>query len=114
MLEYLGKTVEVVIDRALGTCHPKFDLYYPINYGYIPNTKAGDGMEIDAYVLGVFKPIEKYEGVVIAVIQREDDAEDKLVVADELNKYNKDQIYALTEFTERFFISEIVCYEENN
>ena len=44
MKTYLGKEVKVIIDRPLGSCHPKFDMIYPINYGYIPNTVAGDGM----------------------------------------------------------------------
>lgn len=112
MNEYLGKEVKVIIDRPLGSCHPKFDMIYPINYGYIPNTVAGDGMEIDAYIIGVFEPIEEFEGVVIAVIHRKDDVEEKLVVAKESGKYNKDQIYALVEFTERFFKSEIICISD--
>jgi len=34
---------------------------YCVNYGYIPETTAPDGEEIDAYVLGVFDPIEEFE-----------------------------------------------------
>lgn len=36
------------------------------------------------------------------------DGEDKLVVCKDLNKYNKDQIYSLVEFQERFFKSKII------
>ena len=43
----------MVIDRPLGSAHPQHpDLVYPVNYGYIPNTEAGDLDPIDAYVLG--------------------------------------------------------------
>ena len=34
---YLGKTVNIKIDRPIGSMHPKHpELIYPINYGYIP------------------------------------------------------------------------------
>ena len=43
MLDYLGKTVCVVMDRPFGSPHPKYGFEYPVNYGYIPNTISGDG-----------------------------------------------------------------------
>lgn len=110
MLKYLGKEIEVQIDRPLGFLHPKYGFYYPINYGYIPNTVSGDGEEIDVYVLGEFKPIQIYRGKVIAIIHRKDDNEDKLVMAKEINSYSKEQIIALTKFQERYFDSEIICF----
>lgn len=106
--EYLGKKVKVKIDRALGSRHPKHGFFYPVNYGYIPETISGDGEEIDAYVLGEFEPLETFEGVVIAVIHRLDDDDDKLVVVLEGKEYNNEQIIALTEFQERFFKSVII------
>lgn len=111
MLNYLGQDVKVIIERPLGTWHSEHNFYYPINYGYIPNTFADDGKEIDAYVLGEFKPITSYEGKVIAIIHRKDDNEDKLVVASKINSYSKEQIYALIEFKERFFDVEIICFD---
>ncbi len=108
MLDYLGKTVKVTMDRPLGSKHPEYDLIYPINYGYINGTVSGDGEEIDVYVLGEFEPLSEYEGVVIAVIRRSDDNEDKLVAAKQLNSYSKEQIVALTEFQERYFTSEVI------
>jgi len=38
-LEFLNKEVKVIIDRPLGSKHPKFAFEYPINYGYIPYKK---------------------------------------------------------------------------
>ena len=43
---FLGKEVEVVIDRLLGSEHPKHGFLYEVNYGFVPNTKAPDGEEI--------------------------------------------------------------------
>ena len=41
--DFLGKKVEVVIDRPLGSKHPKHGFTYEVNYGYIPDTKSPDG-----------------------------------------------------------------------
>jgi inorganic pyrophosphatase len=41
--EYLGKEVQLSIDRPLGTKHPKHGFVYEVNYGFVPNTKAPDG-----------------------------------------------------------------------
>lgn len=108
MKNYLNKKVKVIIDRPLGSKHPKHNLIYPINYGYIENTISGDGKEIDAYIIGEFNPVKIYEGYVVAIIERKDDNEDKLVVCKEKGKYSKEQIKALVEFQERFFKSEVI------
>ena len=104
----LGEKVTVIIDRPLGSKHPKYNFIYLLNYGYIPGMIAGDGEEQDAYVIGEFEAIKKFEGYVIAVILREDDVEDKLVVCKDLRKYTKEQIEALVEFQERFFQSSVI------
>lgn len=101
---YLGKEVKVIIDRKLGSKHPKHNLIYTLNYGYIPNTISGDGEEIDAYIIGEFETLEKFHRYVVGIVKREDDIEDTLVVCEELSKYNKEQIQSLVEFQERFLI----------
>ena len=105
---YLGQKIHIEIDRPLGTRHPKWNFIYPINYGFIPNTLAADGEEIDAYVLGVFEPIIDFTGICIAIIHRANDNDDKLIVVPENKNYTNDQILALTEFQERFFKSTII------
>ena len=105
--DYLGKKVNVIIDRKLGSKHPKHNFIYPVNYGYIPNTISGDGEELDAYILGVFEPVEQYEGNVIALIHRINDDDDKLIVSNNKN-YSDDAIRALTEFQEQYFESVII------
>ena len=108
MKEYLGKIVIVKIDRKMGSIHPKWGFVYPVNYGYIPDTVSGDGEEIDAYVLGVFEPIENFEGIVTAIIHRINDDDDKLIVTKQGVNYTDEQIIALTQFQERFFEHEII------
>ena len=105
--DFLGKKVKVIMDRPMGSKHPKWNFIYPINYGYVPNTISGDGEELDAYIVGIFEPVKEYEGKCIAAIHRLDD-DDKLVIAPEEKIYTKQQIEALVEFQERFFEHEII------
>ena len=106
--DYIGKKVNVVIDRPFGSKHPKHGFIYPVNYGYIPNTVSGDGEELDCYVLGVFEPVERFDGECIAVIHRTDDDDDKLIIVPDGKQYSDDAIDALTEFQERFFEHTII------
>jgi inorganic pyrophosphatase len=106
--DYLEKDVLVHVDRQLGTRHPKHGFMYMLNYGFIPNTISGDGEELDAYLVGVFEPVEEFEGHVIAIIHRTNDDDDKLVVAPKDVEYSDDAIKAMTEFQERYFKSVII------
>lgn len=111
--DFLGRKVHVVIDRPMGSRHPKWDFIYPLNYGYIPNTISGDDEELDAYVLGVFEPLREFDGKCIAAIHRIGDDDDKLIIAPKGKVYSKEQIDALVEFQERFFKYEIIEAMQN-
>ncbi len=105
----IGKIVTVTVDRKMGTYHPEHkELYYPINYGYIEGIMSPDGEEQDAYILGVDEPIDSFTGVVIAVIIRRDDIENKWVVAPKGITYLKSEIEKQVYFQERWFQSEII------
>lgn len=98
------KKVTVKIDRPLGTFHPEHkDLYYPINYGYIEGLIAEDGEEQDVYVLGVNKPVQTFSGVLIAIIHRIDDVEDKWVVAPDNRHFSISEIEGKVNFQEKYF-----------
>ena len=104
----LGKVVKVVVDRPLGTYHPKYkDLFYSVNYGYVEGIFAADGEEQDAYILGVNEPIKEFTGKIIAVIHRFDDVEEKLVVVPPDVSLTKEEIMRQVYFQERFFKIEI-------
>lgn len=105
---YIGKMVNIKIERPMGTKHPNFNMIYPVNYGYMPNTISGDGEELDAYLIGVFKPVKEYTGKCIAVIHRLKEDDDKLIIIPKEKSYTKEQIEALTEFQEKYFESEII------
>ena len=106
--DYIGKIVNVKIDRQLNSKHPKHGFVYEVNYGFVPNTISGDGEELDCYVLGVDEPIENFEGRCIAVIHRTNDNDDKLIVVPDGKNYSDDEIRELTFFQEQFFESEII------
>jgi inorganic pyrophosphatase len=105
----LGEIVKVIVDRPLGSYHPVHkELYYPINYGYIEGIFSFDKEEQDAYILGVDEPIEEFTGVVIAIVHRLNDNEDKWVVAPADKSYTKSEIIEQIQFQEQYFQSEVI------
>lgn len=105
----LGKIIKVKVDRPLGSCHPHYpELIYPINYGYVEGMLGGDKEEQDVYIMGVDKAVLEYEGEVIAIIKREDDIEDKWVVAQKESRYTLEEIKKAVEFQEKYYKITIV------
>lgn len=105
----IGDTVKVIVDRPLGSYHPKHrDIYYAVNYGYVAGVMAPDGEEQDAYILGVDEPVSDFVGKVIAIIHRLDDVEDKWVVAPESASFTKEEIMQQVAFQEQYFQTEIL------
>lgn len=100
--------MHVIIDRPLGSVHPKHDMIYPVNYGYIRGIKAGDGECQDCYVLGENKPIKHFDGVVIAIVHRKNDIEDKWIVVKDGENMTDEQIIKQTAFQEQYFDIEII------
>jgi inorganic pyrophosphatase len=49
-LDKLIKNNEIVIDRPKGSMHPKYNIVYEVDYGYIKNTKSMDGDGIDVFI----------------------------------------------------------------
>lgn len=108
----MGKSVHVVVDRPVGYRHG--DIVYGVNYGFVPGLPGGDGEEQDAYILGVEEPVAEFDGVVIAAIFRENDCEDKLVVAPAGTLLHQGQIALAVDFQERYFQSVVIsCLEKS-
>lgn len=98
--KWIGREVEVTLDRPIGYID-KFGNDYPVNYGYISYTYALDGEELDAYLLD-----SNTKGKVIAVVYREDDEEEKLIVSNV--DYSVEEIYEKISFNEQHFDSKII------
>lgn len=106
--ELCGQEVTIYIDRPIGSIHPNNnDIIYKVNYGYIKEITALDNEYQDAYLLGVDEPVKMHKGKIIALIEREDDIEDKLVIS--VGKtYTIDEIKELVDFQEKFFKTKII------
>jgi len=109
---FLGKTVTINIDRPIGSFHPKHPtIQYPINYGYIPGEIAPDNEELDVYLLDEQDTVKEYTGKIIAIIHRENDVEDKLIMAKNAS-YTRKDLQAMTYFQEQFYKSTIELYKK--
>ena len=105
----IGQIVEVHIDRPIGSTHPKHNnIVYPVNYGYIKEIIAIDNEYQDVYLLGINTPVEVCKGKVYAVIERENDIEDKLIVIANEQEYIIEEIEEIVNFQEKYFKYKIV------
>ena len=102
---YLGKVVDIEIDRPIGYVHKKknYDLVYPINYGYIPGVLGGDDEELDVYLMGVDEPVEKCTCRIIGIVYRRNDVEDKLIAAPVDMRFTAEEIAAAVHFQEQYY-----------
>ncbi len=85
--EYLGKTVDFIIDKSSiskGTDDKQ-------NYAYVPGLKALNNDHQEAYVMGFEDPSGQYKGKVIAIISKES-GDDKLVVSTDGERFSKEEI----------------------
>lgn len=110
---YLGKTVDIEIDRPVGYVHhkEKYSLTYNINYGYIPGVLGGDDEELDVYLLGLDTPVERYTVQIIGIVHRHNDVEDKLIAAPVGMSFAKEEMRAAVNFQEKYYDTEIECIE---
>jgi len=69
----------VVIERPKGTTHPRYpECVYPLDYGYLEGTSAGDADAIDVWRGSM--PVPRLVGIVCTVDMLKCDAEMKLLV----------------------------------
>jgi len=111
--DYLGRLFTVQVDRPLGSAHPLHGFIYLLNYGYIAGEMALDGEAQDAYILGVAEVLEQFSGICIAVIERLDDVEDKLVISAPGQRFSEEEIRERTYFQERFFHIRITLLDDD-
>ncbi len=106
---FLGKTVNIKIDRPIGYVHQKngYALTYPVNYGYFPDVIGGDGEELDVYLLGISVPVDEYTAEVIGIVHRHNDVEDKLLAVPHGMDFTKEEIEKAVHFQEQYYDTEI-------
>ena len=78
-LDRLVAESTVCIDRPKGSRHPRFpDFVYPLDYGYLEGTQAGDGHAIDVWRGSL--PHDRLTAVVCTVDMLKRDCEVKLLI----------------------------------
>jgi inorganic pyrophosphatase len=78
------ETGKLSVDRKLST-----SMYYPYNYGFVPNTEDSTGDPLDVFVLGddPFEPMSTIKSRPIAVLLTEDqDGSDPKIIAAPIDK----------------------------
>ena len=110
---YLGKVVDIEIDRPIGYVHKKksYDLVYPINYGYIPGVLGGDDEELDVYLMGVDEPVTAYTCRIVGIVYRRNDVEDKLIAAPVDKRYTAEEIASAIHFQEQYYDTYVEAFE---
>ena len=99
-LDHLTATHATVIDRAKDTAHPRYpDMIYPLDYGYLDGTTAGDGDGIDVWVGSdaVRRPV----GILCTVDGLKRDAEIKVLLG-----CSQDEMRIVHDFSQ---LNEIHC-----
>ena len=104
--QYLGKQLTIHIDRPIGSLHPRYQYPYPLNYGYLPGTKAEDSAEIDVYLLDCQRSLTTVEAVIIGIAIRHDDDENKLIATLNGRCPTLQEVEQQLHFQEQFFHTE--------
>lgn len=90
-LDILVRDAKVVIDRPKGSHHPRYrDVVYPLDYGYLDGTTAGDGDGIDVWIGSTGSPT--ITAVICTVDRRQRDTEIKVLLG--CNEHEEEQILA--------------------
>jgi len=87
------------LDRVLNTA-----FYYPVNYGFIPQTYAGDGDPLDILVLSQidFEPLSIVRAQVIGVMRMIDKGEDDKIIAVCADDISVNHIHNMDELPPHF------------
>lgn len=78
-LDALIASSKIAIDRPQNTAHPRYPSFiYPLDYGFLQNTQAGDDKEIDVWIGSMEQKV--VTGILCTVDSLKRDAEIKILV----------------------------------
>ena len=67
--------------------------------------------ELDVYLIGVNEPVERFTGRIIGIAHRENDIEDKLIMAPPDKKFTRDEVERAVHFQEQYYNTQIELIE---
>jgi inorganic pyrophosphatase len=95
-MQALLSGTRLVIDRSKGQPHPRYpELVYPLDYGYLEGTAAGDGDGIDVWVGSLGN--KQLTGILCTFDTVKRDAEVKLLAG-----CNAQDVEAIRHFNDKF------------
>jgi inorganic pyrophosphatase len=107
-LDELISTSEIVIDRPKGTRHPRYpEVVFPVDYGYLKDTVAADGNEIDVW--SGTAAHRKLTAIAATVDILKKDTEIKLIVG-----CTEAEIMTIKDFHNNQYMSAIIIRRESN
>jgi inorganic pyrophosphatase len=96
-IDALVAATVIEIDRAEGTTHPRFpELKYPIDYGFLKDTKGNDGSEIDVWRGS--NEAQTCDAIVCTIDHMKMDSEIKLLIG--CSEFEKDQVLTFHNMSE--------------
>jgi len=79
-VKLLVNTSKIVVDRPKGSKHPNYpDFVYPLDYGFLENTKASDGKEVDVWMGSQDIPTT-ITGIICTIDMTKRDVETKILI----------------------------------
>jgi inorganic pyrophosphatase len=78
LLDKLVEECEIVIDRPKGSKHPKMESIYPLDYGYLKDTKSMDNSGIDLWKGS--KNSTEINGIICTIDLYKRDSEIKILI----------------------------------
>lgn len=88
----LGSFVSVIVDAPLGMLHPYLpDKTYNLNVGFITDIYNVNDDFQEAYVYGVYEPIESFNGTVIGIIHYDDNDITKWIISNSI-EFDKEDV----------------------
>jgi inorganic pyrophosphatase len=108
ILDEFIKSNKLIIDRKKGTIHPKYaNMIYPVDYGFIENTKSMDGDGIDIFIGG--EKEKKINGIICIADRIKNDSEIKIIYG-----CNENEIKLILEFLNNSDYMKAIFINQNN
>jgi len=106
-LDQIVQSHHIVVDRPAGSRHPRYPEYiYPLDYGYLQNTKSTDGMELDIWVGTLTQ--NTVTGVMIIADMDKSDTEMKILYA-----CSKEELELIYKINNEYNMSAVLLIRED-